>query len=75
MSKYGRPSENIAATIFQTASIKMVHIRCRQNDACIKIDMGFWQKHTVLLKKALIKDGLIFRHLSKTELLYIDFLS
>ena len=23
MSKYGRPSENIAATIFQTASIKI----------------------------------------------------
>jgi len=37
----------------------MVHIRCRQNDACIKIDMGFWQKNTDLLKKALIKDGLI----------------
>jgi len=37
----------------------MVYIRCRQNDACIKIDMGFWQKNTDLLKKALIKDGLI----------------
>jgi len=48
-----------AATIFQTAFIKMVYIRCRQNDACIKIDMGFWQKNTDLLKKALIKDGLI----------------
>jgi len=22
--------------------------------------MGFWQKNTILLKKALIKDGLIF---------------